>query len=186
MKAAEKGIVILLLCLLTGAFFGCVKQDAYLIYCQGEVLEASPTPAVTPVPTATPEVVSFPPITGDTFSMDEKGLPILDAENHYFQYYLVFTDIRIYEENGYTFLDGICSNSYSRPLTGGVRILFRDSSDGSVYGQGDVYTADGDMTLQPGENRIYAEILSEKDVQLMAFSLELTTPFTPVLNDTKK
>lgn len=118
--------------------------------------------------------------------MDEKGLPILDAENHYFQYYLVFTDIRIYEENGYTFLDGICSNSYSRPLTGGVRILFRDSSDGSVYGQGDLYTADGDMTLQPGENRIYAEILSEKDVQLMAFSLELTTPFTPVLNDTKK
>ena len=47
-------------------------------------------------------------------------------------------------------------------------------------------TVTGSTLMQPGENRIYAEILSEKDVQLMAFSLELTTPFTPVLNDTKK
>lgn len=179
MKAAKACIAILLISLLLGAFSGCIRQDAWLIYSPQEV-RPTVSPAFTPEPTATPEVLEIPPITGSTFPMDEKGLPILDAATHYFTYYLVFTDLRIYEENGFTYLDGICTNSYSRPLTGGVEIVFADSS-GAVYGRGALHTAEGDMTLDPGENRIYAEILSETDVQLMSFSLQITTPFTPIV-----
>lgn len=182
MKAANafcSRILILLLSLLLGAFCGCIKQDAWLVY-SPEGARPTGTPALTPEPTATPEVLEIAPVTGSTFPMDEKGLPILDASTHYFTYYLVFSDLRIYEENGYTYLDGVCTNSYSRPLTGGVEIVFADST-GAVYGRGALHTAEGDMTLDPGETRIYAEILSETDVQLMGFSLQITTVFTPVV-----
>lgn len=179
MKAAKGWIYILLISLLLGAFSGCIQQEAWLIY-SPEESRPTVSPAFTPEPTATPEVLEIPPITGSTFSMDEKGLPILDAATHYFTYYLVFTDLRIYEENGFTYLDGVCANSYSRPLTGGVEIVFADST-GAVFGRGALYTAEGDMTLNPGENRIYAEILSETDVQLMGFSLQITIPFTPIV-----
>lgn len=179
MKAAKASIAILLISLLLGAFSGCIRQDAWLIYSPQEV-RPTVSPAFTPEPTATPQVLEIPPITGSTFPMDEKGLPILDAATHYFTYYLVFTDLRIYEENGFTYLDGVCTNSYSRPLTGGVEIVFSDSN-GAVYGRGTLHTAEEDMTLDPGENRIYAEILSETDVQLMSFSLQITTPFTPIV-----
>lgn len=178
-NALRACLLILLISLLLGAFCACVRQDAWLIYSPEEARPTG-TPAITPEPTATPEVLEIPAITGSTFPMDEKGLPILDASTHYFTYYLVFSDLRIYEENGYTYLDGVCSNSYSRPLTGGVEIVFADST-GAVYGRGQLHTAEGDMTISPGETRIYAEILSEKDVQLMGFTLQLTTPFTPVI-----
>ena len=46
-------------------------------------------------------------------------------------------------------------------------------------GYGTIHTAEGTLTLGVGDNRIYAEILSEVDVQQATCRIEQTTPFNP-------
>ena len=48
-----------------------------------------------------------------------------------------------------------------------------------MYGYADFYTADGGLKLFSGENRVYADVLTEVDVQSMDFTLKVTTPFAP-------
>ena len=47
------------------------------------------------------------------------------------------------------------------------------------FGYGDFYTASGDLVLFPGENRVYADVLTEVDVQQMPFEITVSKPFVP-------
>lgn len=153
----------------------CTKQEARLVYLPEETAE--PTPVLTASPA--PEEILLAPVDGIALEQDANGVPILDPEQHYYSYYLTFRDVRIYEYGEETFLDAIVDNGYSSILTGGIRISFYDEN-GELFGFGDLYTADGDLTLITGENRVYAEIRTEVDVQLMDFELIVTKPLVPV------
>ena len=47
-------------------------------------------------------------------------------------------------------------------------------------GYGDIYTSGGGLVAFPGENMIYADILSEIDIRMMDFTVQITAPFVPV------
>ena len=168
------GIVLTILLLM-----GCVRQNAWLTYSTPETQQPTATAVHhTPAPTMEPIPVELEPVLGDSFNTDRKGIPILDKDTHYFTWYLAFSDMRIYEENGYTYMDGICTNSFDGTLTGEARICFYDK-DGKLVGYGAIHTADGDLTLTVGANRIYAEILSEVNVQQLDCRIELISAFNP-------
>jgi hypothetical protein len=167
-----KRILLLLAALL---LLGCTSQEAHLIYLK----EATPTPAPlhTPTPPPVPDPIVLAPIEGEGFTTDENGLPILDPRTHYYTYYLTVDSLRIYEENGETLIDAVITNNFDRPLSGGLSIVFKQ--DSLKYGDAAFYTADGGLKLFPGENRVYADVRTEVDVQMMDFELTVTTPFVP-------
>lgn len=170
MRTIGRWIVIIALLLFTA----CTVQEAHLIY------RPEPTAKMTAAPTLTPapEIVEIPPVTGQPFRTDANGVLILDDETHYLTYYVTLNDIRIYEYGEGVFLDGVAVNSFPQTLTGGLRITFRNDN-GVNYGYGDFYTADGKLTLLPGENRIYADILTEIDVQEMNWEITVVGSFGP-------
>ena len=100
-----KRLLILAAALLAAA---CTSQDAHLIY----LPEQTPTPAVhtTPTPSPEPEPLNFAPIEGEGVATDLNGLPILNPQTHYFDYYLSITDLRVYEHNGETLIDAVISD----------------------------------------------------------------------------
>ena len=157
---------------------GCVRQDAWLSYAVPETQQPTATAIHTAVPTREPVPVSVEPVQGEDFHTDRNGIPILDKDTHYYTYYLAFSDMRIYEENGYTYMDGICTNSFDGTLTGEARLCFYDK-DEKLVGCGDIHTAEGGLSLGVGANRIYAEILSEVDVQQLTCIIEQVAPFNP-------
>ena len=158
---------------------GCVRQDAWLSY---TAVHDTPQPTATPVQTISPTIepisIDTDPVLGEDFYTDRKGIPILDKDTHYFTYYLSFSDMRIYEEDGFTYMDGVCTNSFDGTLTGEASICFYDK-DEKLVGYGTIHTAEGGLTLGVGPNRIYAEILSEVDVQQLTCRIEQITPFNP-------
>ena len=158
--------------------FGCVRQDAWLSYAVPETQQPTATAKHTMAPTREPIPVSVEPVMGEEFHTDRKGIPILDKDTHYFTYYLAFSDIRVYEENGYTYMDGVCTNSFDGTLTGEARLCFYDR-DEKLVGYGDLHTAEGGLLLIVGTNRVYAEILSEVDVQQLNCRIEQLSPFNP-------
>lgn len=157
---------------------GCVRQDAWLSYAVPETQEPTATAIQTPAPTREPIEVSVDPVQGEDFHTDRNGIPILDKDTHYFTYYLSFTDMRIYEENGYTYMDGICTNAFDGTLTGEARLCFYNE-DEKLVGYGTIHTAEGGLSLGAGANRIYAEILSEVDVQQLTCRIEQVAAFNP-------
>lgn len=165
----------LLLLLFAMLLFGCSSQEAHLIY----LPESTPTatPLFTPTPPPEPDPINVAPITGEGFKTDVNGIPILNEKTHYYDYYLTISEMRIYEENGETLIDALITNDYPGKLTGGLRITF--SENGVKYGYADFYTAAGDLALLPGENRVYADVLTEVNVQMMDFQIEVSTPFVP-------
>ncbi len=154
---------------------GCTSQEAHLIYLN----EQSPSPEalVTPTPKAEPEPIAIAPIEGEGFPLDANGLPILNEQTHYYDYYLSVSNLRIYEYEGETLIDATITSSFQRPLTGGLCITFYDN--GIKYGYAEFYVAAGGLKLFPGENRVYADVLSEIDVQMMDFEITVTKPFVP-------
>ncbi len=165
----------LLLLLLALILFGCSSQEAHLIY----LPETTPTPEpqYTPTPPPEPEPINVDPIEGDGFRTDVNGIPILNESTHYYDMYLSISQMRIFEENGETLIDAVITNNYPKKLTGGLRIVF--SENGVQYGYATFRTAVGDLVLLPGENRVYADVLTEVDVQMMDFEIEVSTPFVP-------
>lgn len=152
----------------------CTVQDAHLIYRPEPTAKATVVPTMTPAP----QPIEIPAVTGQPFRTDANGVLILDEENHYLTYYVTLNSIRVYEYGEGMFLDGIAVNSFPQTLTGGLRITFRNDN-GVNYGYGDFYTADGKLTLLPGENRIYADILTEVDVQQMNWEISVVGSFGP-------
>ena len=168
-----KRLLILIAVLLTAA---CTSQEAHLIYLPEQT--AAPAADVTQTPSPEPEPLYLAPIEGEGFSTDLNGLPILDPQNHYYDYYLTMSNMRIYEHNGETLIDATLTNSFQKTLIGSLRIEFRDES-GRLFGYADFYTAGGGLKLFPGENRVYADVLTEVDVQDMSFAFIVTDAFRP-------
>jgi len=150
-----------------------------LLLCSGcedatPVLSGTPTPAATATPLPDPfsaEITAAPEAT------DALGT-VIDDDTHYWQY-LSFGELRVYEYEDGTFLDGICVNAYPQPLDGEVNIVYRTDS-GKICGIGKIHNALGTTQLQTGSNAIYAEISTDIDVTQMDFLLEIKTPYAPV------
>ena len=173
MQFVFEGSLLLILLLM-----GCVRQDAWLSYTVRETQQPTATAMHTVSPTMEPILLNEEPVLGDDFHTDRKGIPIFDKNTHYFTYYLSFSEIRIYEEEGFTYMDGICTNAFDGTLTGEARINFYDENE-KLVGYGTIHTADGDLILAVGPNRIYSEILSEVDVQQLTCRIEQTSAFNP-------
>ena len=154
---------------------GCSSQEAHLINLPKST--PSPTALYTPTPPPVPESIPVAPLTGEGFKTDVNGIPILDEQTHYYKYYLSFSNWRVYEENGETLIDAVITNDYPGKLSGGLCVSFR--SDDIQYGYGEFYTADGGLVLMPGENRVYADVLTEINVQMMDFEINVSKPFLP-------
>ena len=165
----------LLLLLIALVLLGCSSQEAHLIY----LPESTPTaePIFTPTPAPVPEPILVAPLQGDAFKTDANGIPILNEKTHYYEYYLSVNDLRIYEENGETLIDAVIRNNFPRKLTGGLCITFY--RDQMKYGYAEFYTAEGGLVLFPGDNRVYADVLTEVDVQNMDFEITVSVPFVP-------
>ena len=156
-----------LLALLLAGSCGCVRMEAEIA--------GTPTPAASPTPLPEPFQVEITAAPVETDAMGRR----METENHFFTYYLSFGDMRVYEYDTGTFLDGVVVNSYLYPLKGSVNIVYYDE-EGRMCGTGTIHTASGDCTLASGSTRIYAEIYTDISVQDMDFVLEVTEPFTPV------
>lgn len=174
---------MLALVLFTGA--GCIQQDTNLVHLQTEEdlmtassASASAEPTAEPTPSPEPIVLNVPEIKGNAFTADALGIPIVDPTTHYATYYVRFSQIRVYEVGDSTFVDAQCENLFSEPLTGKARIVFY-GQDGKEYGFGEWATGSGELTLGVGLNYIYAEVLTEVDVQSMNFDMLITAPFAP-------
>ena len=155
--------------------FGCTSQEAQLSY----LPESTPAPTAlyTPTPPPVPESIPLAPVVGEGFKTDANGLPILDEKQHYYQNYLTVSNLRIYEENGETLIDAVITNDYPRKLSGGLCIRFKEGD--LMYGYAEFYTAGGGLVLFPGENRVYADVLTEVDVQMMDFEIAVSTALVP-------
>ena len=169
-NALRIGITWLVLLL----FAACTVQEARLVYRP----ETTADPTAAPSESPAPDRLEVPVVTGEPFFTDANGVLILDETTHYYDYYVTLNNIRIYEYGQGTFLDAVLVNSFPQTLTGGLRFTFTDAQ-GTVYGYGDLYTADGKLTLLPGENRVYADILTEVDVQMADFAVSVHGTFGP-------
>ncbi|MBQ6234737.1 MAG: hypothetical protein IJK54_02375 [Clostridia bacterium] len=166
----------LLLLILVPLLLGCSVQGAHLIYLPETT--PTPTPLFTPTPPPEPIPITVDPVTGEGFTTDENGIPILNEQMHYYEHYLSISQMRVYEENGETLLDAVVTNDYPKKLSGGLHITFMDN--GVKYGYAELLTASGDLILLPGENRVYADVQTEVDVQMMEYTIEVSAPFVPV------
>lgn len=137
------------------------------------VLVGTPTPAATPTPL--PDAFSAE-ITAEPLPTDLLGNEMQPGD-HYGQY-LAFGELRVYEYDDGTFLDGICVNAYPEPLDGEIRIVYY-TSDEKVCGVGVLHNATGTTLLKTGTNPVYAEINTDIDVTQMDFVLEVVTPYAP-------
>lgn len=144
-------------------------------------------PSVTPGPTAAPteeqtayteppaaeatEEASPEPTVIREGEVDAMGNRINGAE-HYIRY-ISFRDLVVYEEEGDTFLDGVIVNSYSQPLVCAVDIVYRDEGGGELA-RAQLQTGDGNymLVLAPGDNLVYATILTDSSLLEMEYTLE--------------
>lgn len=138
---------------------------------------AEPAAVVTLPPEATPEPTAAPTedetvIPGET--VDAMGSVITGAEHFY--RYIRFTDLIVYEEDGDTFLDGMVENSYAEPLVCAVDIVYRDEGGGEIA-RAQLQTRDGNymLILAPGENVVFAHILTDMSLVSMEYTLEFDT-----------
>lgn len=160
---------------------GCVSQEAHLRYSPDEELPVpTATSVITPKPEASPYYPEMEPANGEPVPTDSLGIGIIDPDEHYFKFYVSFSNIRIYEENGCNYLDGICLNGYENDLTGRCRVMFFDGA-GQKCGEGNLHTSDSisDLNLLRGENRVFSEISSETDISSCAFEIETVSAFYP-------
>lgn len=137
-------------------------------------IAGTPTPSSSPTPLPDPFA---PVLTAAPLPTDQLGKTI-ETDDHYY-HYLSLGDIRIYEYDTGTFLDGICVNAYPLPLDGVVNVVYR-TDKGKICGIGRIHNADGGTVFATGSNAIYAEISTDIDVTDMTFALEIERAFTPV------
>ena len=138
------------------------------------VIAGTPTPSASPTPL--PDAFSAE-ITAAPLPTDALGAAIL-SEAHYYRY-LSFGNLRVYEYDDGTFLDGVCVNGYPLPLDGEIAIEYHTDT-GKLCGVGTLHTADGGTVLESGSNNIYAEIRTDIDVRMMDFTFEVRRVFQPV------
>ena len=170
----RKGFVrfaaVMLAALCLAVMTGCDNVEPALV--------GTPTPSASPTPLPdafTAEITAAPAPT------DALGKPFT-GDNHYHQY-LSFGDIRVYEYDDGTFLDGVCVNAFPAPLDGRIDIVYY-TAEGKVCGVGTLHNNVGTTRMETGANRIYAEIRTDINVCDMDFALEIVTPYAPVVEET--
>lgn len=145
---------------------GCISVDP--------VVTGTPTPSSSPTPLPDPFTLE---LTAAPLPTDALG-KVIEAEDHYY-HYLSFGDIRIYEYDTGTFLDGVCVNAFPAPLDGQLNIVYY-AEDGKICGMGQLHNAEGGTVLATGSNAVYAEINTDISVLEMDFVFEVAQPFAPV------
>lgn len=138
-------------------------------------LQGTPTPSASPSPLPEPFTME---ITAAPIPTDMLGNEIR-SDAHYRQY-LSFGELRVYEYDDGTFLDGVCINAFPLAMDGRLDIVYYDADSGKVCGVGTIHNNLGTTRLETGSNAIYAEIKTDIDVQFMDFSLEYKTEYRPV------
>ncbi|OQB24105.1 MAG: hypothetical protein BWY11_01383 [Firmicutes bacterium ADurb.Bin182] len=173
MKALT-GIIGIMLFL---AIAGCAAQRPVLIPERTAPAEtaAVPSPVLTPPPQAEIEAEA----SGGTAApqnIDRLGLEIRD-ENH-FERYISYHDIAVYGQDGFFYMDGIIKNDYPDTLVCVLDICFYDGREEIAVAR--VHEGDGSslLMLEPGENRIYADIKTDIPVTMLEF--EFKTVGAPV------
>lgn len=161
--------LLLVAAMLVMALFGCDNVEP--------AIRGTPTPP--PSPTPLPPAFTLE-ITAAPLPTDALGSVISDSD-HYFDY-LSFGDMRVYEYDDGTFLDGVCVNAYPLPLDGVLRIVYY-TAEGKVCGVGQIHNAEGGTRLNTGSNAIYAEISTDIDVRMMDFALEVVTDYLPAVEE---
>lgn len=105
-------------------------------------------------------------------TVDALGKTIRSADH--FEQYLRFANFRVFEEGDGTFVDGTVINSYPETLYCAVNIFFT-ANDGSenVIASGNMQSADGSfmLTLAPGENLLFASVLTDTVLTSSPFTL---------------
>jgi len=148
---------LLPICCLLLLLTGCVRQQPTL------APDATPRPTPTPAP---PDVAQS--VEREPWKKDALGAFIYDGAAHYARY-LTFTDVRVFEYEGGTMMEGVCDNAYPEPLAGRYEIVFTGKGD-TVLARADVHTRGEDGVFPPGKGKIYAAI--DTDTTL------LSAPFT--------
>lgn len=150
---------------------GCIRQVPNLV--------GTPTPVATPSPppTPTPEIVELPA----DLDLDALGNRI-DSQSHYEQY-LFLRDVRIYEYEGDTMLDGVFYSEYPEKLTGKYEIIFYDKT-GEEVARALIYCAgvNADNVFLPGKTNAYAQINTDIDIQLLPFELSVVENIWPEIS----
>lgn len=125
-------------------------------------LKSTEVPSEAP-PSASPEadLYSPHPFGSQAAGIDAAGRTIYDANNHYKQYLLI-KSVRVYEENGGTFIDCIIENAYPEPIVCAVEAVFYDENDAQTA-SGSLQMGDGSflLMLASGSNSLYAHILTD-------------------------
>lgn len=133
--------------------------------------DIAPAPQVTDEITSTDKPIESPFVDTENNRTDALGNIIFDE--HHFEQYLQFKNIRVYKSHGDTFVDCIAVSSYPVNLSCSVKIEFYDefgnlliampfrSSIGSI-----------NLILENGETHLYADIqtnieLSDKEFKLV-------------------
>ena len=123
---------------------------------------AEPTAGTYPTADAAP--------TGGIMHYDALGKEIRDTEH--FEQYLQFVNFRVFEEGDGTFVDG-----YPETLFCAVNIIFADTTEGgseAFIASGSMQSADGSfmLKLEPGENLLFATVLTDTALTDKPFTLE--------------
>lgn len=113
--------------------------------------------------------------TGGIMHYDALGKEIRDTEH--FEQYLRFVNFRVFEEGDGTFVDGMVINSYPETLFCAVNIIFTDTTEGgseAFIASGSMQSADGSfmLKLEPGENLLFATVLTDTALTDKPFTLE--------------
>lgn len=161
---------VLMAVILVALLPGCVHMEG--------TVAGTPTPMASPTPLPAPFQVEYTAAPVETDLMGRR----IEGEDHYFTYYLAFGDLRVYEYENSTLIDGVVMNGFMYPLQGEVCIRYYNEA-GRLIGTGVLQTADGTGLFRPGSNRLYGEILTDVPVQDKDFVLEMTVPFRPVIPD---
>lgn len=136
----------------------------------------TPIPAVaTEVPEETSgEVINTPDPTPTSAPISEYDAfgKLISGNQHYMQY-ILFRDIQVYEQADDTFMDIVVKNEYSEPIICAIAVRFFDEY-GEEVANSNLRMRNGQyiLTLEPGENYIYAQIDTDMTLTSLEFTLE--------------
>ncbi|MBQ3552091.1 MAG: hypothetical protein IJA35_02895 [Clostridia bacterium] len=139
-------------------------------------------PSYTPIPTVSAEVPEetlgdaeetpdLTPTSAPIAEYDALGR-LISGNQHYMQY-LLFHDIQVYEQADDTFMDIVVKNEYTEPIICAIAVRFFDEY-GEEVATSNLRMQNGQyiLTLEPGENYIYAQIDTDMTLLSLEFTLE--------------
>ncbi len=151
--------MLLALCFGVAMLAGCISQRPVVL------------PYKTPTIPQVSEPVPSQPVQSWHEQEPEKDAlgAVIHSPEHYMRY-LTFSNIRIFEYAGGTFLDGVCENTYPLALNAEFEIVFFDEEE-TETASAELYLQNKGAYFEPGKTVVYADIDTDIDIQLMQFKL---------------